>query len=650
MCRKDFNAARAYRKDLDIRRETWTRWCDLLVKDTPNGAFWTLLGCRRSGKTWALEGIREELGRKKTALVDLRNLADIRELHKDARGKKCLLLDEPKQMLATDPGQFLETCADLKEKTRHILLACTPDEWETLRQADKTKTRVRDRDRYFLDPMTAAQWENLSGPGWPLRLTRSLPLEWKQTPFLLELLLSVASKEPRFSNGAPIDNKHLQDLLQQTTAEANTHRFNYIDNVFNDGLSETQQAVLRKIVRGQNLGPDDNSALDLLRQCNIVEKSLADNVRLSNPVLETHLRPPLIIHHLSDLHMGPEEARVVDVKDKSPRGVALGKAAAPGTVREAYTELLKTTRRQPHLLVVSGDFAQTGRKEELQEARRWVDAQTELLNAHPDIDDKHTLLVVEGNHDVDWDHTTGKNGARLRHRNFADCFKGICRPKLEESPETRELTTQPYPDVGLRFILLGSSELGGEVGNDDEFDELMKLAQTLSKSATAALGDDDTKRFNELQEHLNRIDPGLVHHKDISRLGELNGNGFLNILVLHHPVTAMPAAPEIARTAGLINAGAVKNACFNGGIDLVLHGHQHTGWYARERWPERYPNRELHILAAPTLGSTEAMDACGFNEITIYREGTRLAVELRRITFNGAAFDTEAPVIASIEK
>ena len=57
---------------------------------------------------------------------------------------------------------------------------------------------------------------------------------------------------------------------------------------------------------------------------------------------------------------------------------------------------------------------------------------------------------------------------------------------------------------------------------------------------------------------------------------------------------------------------------------LVLHGHMHTGWFAREQWPGQHGDWRLRIASAATLGSRETAEHHGFNEVEVLRERHRL--------------------------
>src|SRR5262249_22733230 len=120
----------------------------------------------------------------------------------------------------------------------------------------------------------------------------------------------------------------------------------------------------------------------------------------------------------------------------------------------------------------------------------------------------------------------------------------------------------------------------------------------------------------------------------------------VRLAVLHHPVSPLPVGTEVARFAGLINAGEVKDALFHKSFCLVLHGHAHSGFFASETWPGRHKNRVLRIASAPSLGSREVQEHHGFNAVEIARERrgrtTSYEIFVRRFGRDGAQWAEKA--------
>src|SRR5208337_257216 len=193
---------------------------------------------------------------------------------------------------------------------------------------------------------------------------------------------------------------------------------------------------------------------------------------LADPILADHLPPPLRIHHVSDLHVGPKTADSVDVKAQGTHGQALGQGAGAKPVRDVYLDHVSALppHRKPHVVVISGDLAEMGDVELYRETQVWLDRLESLLaqHGHPGLADQEVghalprILLVGGNHDVNWKEVIGPAGARKRHLPFAQAFEKYPRPRLEEPPGSRPLAHVSYgAELGVEFLLLGSAEFGG---------------------------------------------------------------------------------------------------------------------------------------------------------------------------------------------
>ena len=402
----------------------------------------------------------------------------------------------------------------------------------------------------------------------------------------------------------------------------------YFPWVFGQGLVEEQRDFIRLAARGQTREGPLTPVQQLLCRCGLLEQQ-GPACRLADPILAANLPPPLRIHHVSDLHVGDphgkqdKTAYSGDVKETGSIGKTLGAGIGHKPVRDAYLDHVKSLPDQdkPHLVVVSGDVAEMGRRDLYERAAAWFQSLVGCLAKHPDLNDQPRVLVVGGNHDVDWIAVDEAAGQRKRHLAFAESFADYPHPHLELPPDKRKVAAVDYgQELGVEFLLLGSSEFGGEQEQDEVWQRLVQLVDEYrAKAMSGATADEIGKRLEEY----SRIDPGLVHQQDIHRAQGHAWKRPVRIAVLHHPLSALPPA-ELARFSGLVNAGQVKSLLLAKDFCLVLHGHMHAGWFGVEEWPELYPNRRLHIAAAPTLSSRETQHQLGYNRIEIVREGTQI--------------------------
>jgi 3',5'-cyclic AMP phosphodiesterase CpdA len=621
-----------------------TELADLIADREPHGPLWALLAARRAGKTWALRCLRDQLaGRQRhAAYIDLRD-PGLLERTVDAVVPDCLLLDEPVDQLSgpEQAAAFLATCKALRRAhgTR-LVLAVSPRECAAL--FEHGAGTVERKDFRLLGPLTSQEQDKLaSRADWATDLLPSLPEQWRRHPFLLELALSVAENDP----GLLGDQRR---LLRDAIDTATDFQHSYIQDVFETGLNDKQRDLMRCVARGYPAVQTIDPVAQHLVACGLLDRQ-GDELTVADPVLAAHLPPPIRIHHISDIHIGPKSHDPVDSKAAGSVGAALAEAAGAGPGRDDYLvhlAELKENGHAPHLLVVSGDLVEYGADRDLfQIARAWVARAQEMLSDHPDLRPGDArVLLVGGNHDVDWQVIANNavTDPQARHRPFAETFAGYPRPHLELPPDQRPAQSVEYLDAGVAFLLLGSAELGGEIERSHDWsfvlDELNKRRQAID----AARGEAKTTQATKLLERLGRVDPGLVHDHDLKAARKHPWKADVRIAVLHHHVSPMPNV-EIAPYAGLVNAGAVKDMLLSKQFCLVLHGHQHSGWFGLEAWPTNHGDWCLRIAAAPSLASREVTERHGFNEIIVLREGSKsYEVTVRRYVRNGNSWHREA--------
>ena len=602
-----FQVNRLYDVTRDVRdfRELFAQ-----LESPCDGLFWPLIGNRRGGKTWALWALEHHLrGRGAPARVlDLRNYGELPE-----PGETHVLLDEPQLVADGHAGAravapLLQWCARLRERGQCVVMAMTPAEWQVIRDFGRGPDHKCLR---FLGPMHPTEAEKMAArdpSGAALELLARLPAGWRGVPALLELLLGEHQRDPAAA---------LPELLRRTLRVCERIEHAYFHYVFEDSLTAEQRAQVRRIAWGEV-----GAAVDpMLRETGVVVGDKGE-ARVADPVLLARLAP-LRIHHISDIHIGPKSAVAGDLKADGGQGERMGEVAGVDAVRELYRRHLAQIageREAPHLLVVSGDLVEWAIAAQLQTAQQWLASLRPHLADHPWLREQEPrILLVGGNHDVDWQRTD-PGDPQARHRAFAAAFAEYPHPHLELPPGARGRSIVRYVDLGVEFVLLGSAELGGETTTSADVDALVGLIEQLRSRLR---GPGTAEAAGEVGEAATlpaarRIDPGMVHHEALKAL-LARSDASTRIAVLHHPLSPLPNL-EISRFGGLLNAGAVKAALFDGRVCLALHGHVHVGGFSEERWPDRYPDFTLRIASAPSLGSREISESNGFNEIVVYRD------------------------------
>lgn len=627
-----FKAHRDYVAALDVR--DYQGLDEQLRQPPPDGAMWILIAPRRARKTWTLRAMAHLMTSSSATFLDLR--------HKELPKKPptmghCFLLDEPLTWL-DDPkkgSKLVNACAHIHDQGGRLAIAVTPYEFEKLLAYGKKGGRVSEKAIHRIPPLDPSEAKKIAlRRPEALALLDELPPIWKRNAFLLELLFELQEKYPGIGR---------RELVRALLLETETTGIEYFNQVFEGSLTDTHRRIIRRVAQGEESRAGENRALI---ESNLIEQDGGGHYRLADPILAIRLSS-LRIHHVSDIHVGPKAAQAVDAK--VPGGLAV--AADEGKVRDSYVQhlaALKAHGRAPHLLVISGDLTEWATAEQLSGAKEWVDRVREQLDGHLLLDPTDPrILIVGGNHDVDWQQTRGK-GHSARHLPFAETFPTIPRPQLELGPADRKVATARYPDLGVEFLLLGSSELGGEIDEDLERGRLLRELAALTKPATA----DERKKAEDIALKAARDDAGLVHHLDLVRANAHPWREPVRIAVIHHPVSPLPTVTEIARYAGLLNAGAVKDLLLARRFCLVLHGHAHSSWFCIEEWPGQHDGRKLHIAAAPSLSSRETLEHLGFNEIEIQHDydehgASQHRVAVRRFLRKGMhnwEQDSEIPV------
>jgi 3',5'-cyclic AMP phosphodiesterase CpdA len=612
-----YDARRGY--DANLTARDYTELLHKVRTPPPEGALWLVLAPRRYGKTWTLRELEHRLG-DSACYLELRLPGDKKSWASDpmARPRVTWLLDEVSGLIGAgdEPPalkaaqDFLDRCEELRRARTNLVLALTPRELHQLQRADGGNGRISFKSILKLEPLALGEAAKLARTPEAHEILEWVPNDWKRTPFLLELLFDEDERARR--QGVRLERR----LLKTAMDASETAKHQYFHHVFWDALTEGHHALLRTIVRGEQVNV---RACETLVGAGLVEVDpTTERRRIADPVLAARLSP-LRIHHLSDIHVGHKAARSIDDKERG----ALGHAVNPGLVRESYLSHLEGLRRNgkaPHAIIISGDLTEWATKEQCEEARLWLERLQPLLEPHVLLgEDAQRILLVGGNHDVDWSQTREKH-ERARHQNFAESFKSYAHPHLEMSPADRKLAPVEWTDLGVTVLLLGTSELGGQIEEDKErytlLQELAKLPKEPSKEEQA--------KAEKLALDAARLDPGLVEARDLMRVNTHPWKESLpvRIAVMHHPPSPLPST-EVARYSGLLNAGAVKQVLMEKGFCLALCGHVHTGWFAEERWHKRSGGRTLRIVAAPSLGSHEIASNNGFNLVEVFRDQGR---------------------------
>lgn len=349
------------------------------------------------------------------------------------------------------------------------------------------------------------------------------------------------------------------------------------------------------------------------------------------------------ILHLSDPHLGDVAAwqKLDDEKVLTPQEDL-------ATTQTVFRRTLASVREYidavglPDAVVVSGDLTVAHHESGFAAFGELLDDYASVFPA------RENVVVVPGNHDVDWDDEPGQP-ARYDRFCAATRGKGCVTPLLD----------------GVDFKLAGPAQLNDGVVDEPhvvEHEDFLIVPINSSnwcgtmtsirggwsdaewEAALAALDHEvRVKALDELKK-LRQQDMARVSERQIDCLRQLfEAKGIAvergqdprpRIAVLHHQLLPVSTRVEVKPFEALTNLGLVRETLRDFGIDVVLHGHKHEGaiyWDLARRAsdPIMFERRTLVIASPGQFKPSEpVMRALTF-------EGNRGARNVRVTDFNG---------------
>lgn len=296
--------------------------------------------------------------------------------------------------------------------------------------------------------------------------------------------------------------------------------------------------------------------------------------------------------HMSDPHLGDvspgqeldEEKVVLDQPDlETTQKVFLRTLRKLGKFVEEHGK--------PSVAIISGDLT-------YQAGESGFDAFVSLLDESRDVfpDDPSRIVVVPGNHDVDWGQPAG---TEERYAGFlrATRRKGLATPlidgvdfaaKDDSGALNSEAKTVPHlvQDTNLLVIPINSSNYCGtltqtkKAWDTDEWKDA--LSSLPAKEAAGVLAQVEKLRRHDIarvsKPQIEAIGQ-LFDHLGESRVREKHDRR-VRVAVLHHQLLPVSTREERKPFESLVNLGLVRQTLREYDIDLVLHGHKHeSGLY-----------------------------------------------------------------------
>ena len=211
-------------------------------------------------------------------------------------------------------------------------------------------------------------------------------------------------------------------------------------------------------------------------------------------------------------------------------------------LRDDLERLAERHKVRPDVLIVTGDLAEHGKKNEFDDALAFLEELTEYLGL-----ERHRVVVIPGNHDVNWN---------------------LCRSYFLECEEEGITAVQPYWPKLRYFTSLMNRFYRDVPGVDFNEDHPWTLFEIPELQLVVAGLNSTIAETHE------------VHHGEIGdqqlrwfadRLGEYRANGWLRIGAVHHNVL-----PDYSSERCLQDHVQLRN---NLGpyLNVILHGHTHLG-------------------------------------------------------------------------
>jgi 3',5'-cyclic AMP phosphodiesterase CpdA len=360
------------------------------------------------------------------------------------------------------------------------------------------------------------------------------------------------------------------------------------------------------------------------------------------------------ILHLSDPHLGD----VSPGQELGDNKVHLDRQRDLETTQRVFRHTLESLKSfveqngRPTAAVVSGDLSYQARQ-------GGFDAFVSLMSESADVlpRSRDRIVVVPGNHDVDWG---ASPGTEARYARFLKATRdeGCVTPLLDgidfadAEPVTlkRGALETPHVIIDDEFLIVplnSSNYCGAIVDLPDAWSESDWNAALEGVSHL----DEVKLQLKKLRQHdIARVSSFQIHAlRALLAASEIpvprGDDDRVRIAVLHHQLLPVSTREELKTFESISNLGLVREALREFGFDVVLHGHKHESslyWdfvRGRDATVSDSPRRIL-VVASPghfRVG-TPVMRSLRLT-------GEQRARNLRVTPFHGVeAFEVESPV------
>lgn len=324
--------------------------------------------------------------------------------------------------------------------------------------------------------------------------------------------------------------------------------------------------------------------------------------------------------HLTDLHLSsvPDNQILDDYKSDiiPPKERETRTSALRNTLRE-LGRLLEGMEKKLDAVFVTGDITVANQEDGFLNFGDLLEKT--LKNVLPS---KDRIAVIPGNHDVTWGTPPS---SPERYKNFVQHIRsqGYVTPILDgididvDGNQLADLSPQAAMmsdlDEGWAVFPINSSNYCGSL------EPIPGITEEAWKKLPELLGIADPtvrKKLLDLRLYdVARISPGQLRAlRDLivaleRRASAAKRPDLTRIALIHHQLLPVSANEEFKPYETITNLGLLRHFLSENKIDMVLHGHKHTGhiyWDQVYESPAERPSHQVLVISGSTIGGVDS--------------------------------------------
>lgn len=312
------------------------------------------------------------------------------------------------------------------------------------------------------------------------------------------------------------------------------------------------------------------------------------------------METPLLIHHITDIHVGSLHYRpVIDQTFIPQNQVPLNLYRYLDYISSLNSKNKFDTL--PDLLIISGDLTSYAHEDEMNQVEDVIKQIKEHLlkkkNVWHENNKSPYILLVPGNHDLDW--SKEDYGDKIeRYARMSDLLYDDGKVLSAAYHSIKGSVSWDFGDTCNLFVqLFNTTSLGGS--KDPRIKKIYDDLHELLRNKNLDLKDIEKEMLK---------DPGYIDPEDLNKMERKLNDVPLHrfkIAVMHHNPSSVPSY-NVDRFDTAIYAGLLKEFLMKHGFDMVFHGHRHIMHCCHERFIGRLQSKNgIFILGGDSLGEKE---------------------------------------------